>query len=72
MTTAHRVVPKDGYGAGDDRHNERVISVLIADDQAVVRTGFRVSLQADGDIQVVAEADTASADPDTSTGRTII
>ena len=34
----------------------RVIRVLIADDQALVRTGFRVILEAEGDIQVVAEA----------------
>ena len=39
------------------RHNERVIRVLIADDQELVRTGFRVILEAEGDIEVVAEAD---------------
>jgi DNA-binding NarL/FixJ family response regulator len=39
------------------RHNERVIKVLIADDQELVRTGFRVILEAEGDIQVVAEAE---------------
>jgi DNA-binding NarL/FixJ family response regulator len=33
-----------------------VIRVLIADDQALVRTGFRVILEAEGDIEVVAEA----------------
>jgi DNA-binding NarL/FixJ family response regulator len=33
-----------------------VIRVLIADDQALVRTGFRVILEAEGDITVVAEA----------------
>jgi DNA-binding NarL/FixJ family response regulator len=32
--------------------------VLIADDQQLVRTGFRVILEAEGDIEVVAEADT--------------
>src|SRR3982750_107180 len=37
-------------------HNEAVISVLIADDQELVRTGFRVILEAEGDIEVVAEA----------------
>ena len=31
--------------------------MLIADDQELVRTGFRVILEAEGDIQVVAEAD---------------
>ena len=34
-----------------------MIRVLIADDQELVRTGFRVILEAEGDIQVVAEAD---------------
>ena len=34
----------------------RVIRVLIADDQELVRTGFRVILESEGDIQVVAEA----------------
>jgi DNA-binding NarL/FixJ family response regulator len=33
-----------------------VITVLIADDQELLRTGFRVILEADGDIEVVAEA----------------
>ncbi len=33
------------------------IKVLLADDHAVVRTGFRLLLQASADIQVVAEAD---------------
>ena len=33
-----------------------VIRVLIADDQSLVRTGFRVILEAEGDIQVVSEA----------------
>jgi len=33
-----------------------VIRVLVADDQALVRTGFRVILESEGDIEVVAEA----------------
>jgi DNA-binding NarL/FixJ family response regulator len=37
--------------------NEWVIRVLIADDQELVRTGFRVILEAEGDIEVVAEAE---------------
>jgi DNA-binding NarL/FixJ family response regulator len=37
-----------------------VITVLIADDQALVRTGFRVILEAEGDIQVVAEVENGS------------
>jgi len=37
-----------------------VIRVLIADDQELVRTGFRVILEAEGDIEVVAEADTGA------------
>ncbi len=36
----------------------RKIRVLVADDQTLVRTGFRVILEAEGDIEVVAEADT--------------
>jgi DNA-binding NarL/FixJ family response regulator len=36
------------------------IRVLIADDQRLVRTGFRVILEAEGDIEVVAEADTGT------------
>ena len=35
----------------------RVIRVLIADDQELVRTGFRVILEAEGDIEVVAEVE---------------
>jgi DNA-binding NarL/FixJ family response regulator len=33
-----------------------VIRVLLADDQALIRAGFRVLLEAAGDVQVVAEA----------------
>lgn len=40
------------------RQNVTVIRVLIADDHALVRTGFRVILEAEGDIEVVAEAST--------------
>ncbi|MET3425505.1 DNA-binding NarL/FixJ family response regulator [Actinoplanes tereljensis] len=36
------------------------IRVLVADDQTLVRTGFRVILEADGDIEVVAEAATGT------------
>ncbi|MFH9610906.1 response regulator [Streptomyces sp. NPDC017448] len=32
------------------------ISVLLADDQPMIRTGFRLILEAEGDIEVVAEA----------------
>jgi DNA-binding NarL/FixJ family response regulator len=37
-----------------------VIKVLIADDQELVRTGFRLILQAEPDLEVVAEAATGS------------
>lgn len=40
------------------REDDGVIRVLVADDQALVRTGFRVILESEGDIEVVAEADT--------------
>jgi DNA-binding NarL/FixJ family response regulator len=46
-----------------DRQNLVVsakIRVLVADDQTLVRTGFRVILEAEGDIEVVAEADTGT------------
>jgi DNA-binding NarL/FixJ family response regulator len=43
-----------------NRQDGRVIRVLIADDQALLRTGFRVILEAEGDIEVVAEADTGT------------
>jgi DNA-binding NarL/FixJ family response regulator len=42
---------------GRVRHNGPMITVLIADDQELVRTGFRVILEAEGDIEVVAEAE---------------
>jgi DNA-binding NarL/FixJ family response regulator len=48
-------------GWATDRQNLVVsakIRVLVADDQTLVRTGFRVILEAEGDIEVVAEADT--------------
>jgi DNA-binding NarL/FixJ family response regulator len=38
-----------------------VIRVLIADDQALMRQGFRMILSAESDIDVVGEADTGSA-----------
>jgi DNA-binding NarL/FixJ family response regulator len=56
MKIFQRVILKEAPLAAG-RHNERVIRVLIADDQELVRTGFRVILEAEGDIQVVAEAD---------------
>jgi len=37
-----------------------VIRILIADDQTLVRTGFRVILESEDDIEVVAEADTGA------------
>jgi DNA-binding NarL/FixJ family response regulator len=36
--------------------SERALRVLIADDQALVRTGFRLILEAEEDIEVVGEA----------------
>src|SRR5262245_20645374 len=57
MKSFQRVILKDASPVTGGRHNEGVIRVLIADDQELVRTGFRVILEAEGDIQVVAEAD---------------
>jgi DNA-binding NarL/FixJ family response regulator len=51
-----RVILKEDSPQACSRHNEQVIRVLIADDQELVRTGFRVILEAEGDIEVVAEA----------------
>jgi DNA-binding NarL/FixJ family response regulator len=50
-------------GRRGERKNRGVpqkIRVLVADDQTLVRTGFRVILEAEGDIEVVAEADTGT------------
>ena len=57
MTLGRRVILKEDSAPGGGRHNERVIRVLIADDQELVRTGFRVILETEGDIEVVAEAE---------------
>ncbi len=57
MKSRERVILQNGSPVAAGRHNERVITVLIADDQELVRTGFRVILEAESDIQVVAEAD---------------
>jgi DNA-binding NarL/FixJ family response regulator len=46
--------------AGHNRGVSDKIRVLVADDQTLVRTGFRVILEAEGDIEVVAEADTGT------------
>lgn len=59
MTSGNRVIlgnepPPSGY-RGKMRS---VIRVLVADDQALLRAGFRVILESDGDIEVVAEAAT--------------
>lgn len=47
-----------GTGTGTIVSMSAKIRVLLADDQTLVRTGFRVILEAEGDIEVVAEADT--------------
>jgi DNA-binding NarL/FixJ family response regulator len=39
------------------------IGVLLADDQAMVRAGFRMILESDPDISVVGEALAATPDP---------
>jgi DNA-binding NarL/FixJ family response regulator len=44
----------------DNRDVPEKIRVLVADDQTLVRTGFRVILEAEGDIEVVAEAETGA------------
>src|ERR1700710_377341 len=52
-----RVILTEDPQRPEDRQNERVIRVLVADDQELVRTGFRVILEAEGDIEVVGEAE---------------
>jgi DNA-binding NarL/FixJ family response regulator len=47
-------------GERKNRGVPQKIRVLVADDQTLVRTGFRVILEAEGDIEVVAEADTGT------------
>jgi DNA-binding NarL/FixJ family response regulator len=57
------VLRRDDPTTTRDRHNRGMpekIRVLVADDQTLVRTGFRVILEAEGDIEVVAEADTGT------------
>jgi DNA-binding NarL/FixJ family response regulator len=49
-----------GRRGRDNRDVPEKIRVLVADDQTLVRTGFRVILEAEGDIEVVAEADTGA------------
>jgi len=56
MNLTRRVILKEDPPQARGRQNERVIRVLIADDQELVRTGFRVILESEGDIEVVAEA----------------
>ena len=56
MILTPRVILKEDSLGTRGRHNESVIRVLIADDQELVRTGFRVILESEGDIEVVAEA----------------
>jgi DNA-binding NarL/FixJ family response regulator len=56
MICTPRVILRDDSPPASGGHNEQVIRVLIADDQELVRTGFRVILESEGDIQVVAEA----------------
>jgi len=57
MNLTRRVILKEDPPQARGRQNERVIRVLIADDQELVRTGFRVILETEGDIEVVAEAE---------------
>jgi DNA-binding NarL/FixJ family response regulator len=44
-------------GPAADQRGDRLIRVALADDQALVRAGFRVLLDAEDDIEVVGEAD---------------
>src|SRR5947209_9107920 len=57
MTLTRAILLEEDEPLSRARQNERVIRVLIADDQVQLRTGFRVILEAEGDIEVVAEAE---------------
>jgi DNA-binding NarL/FixJ family response regulator/class 3 adenylate cyclase len=48
-------------GTGEPEAPARPITVVIADDQRLLRTGFRVILEAEPDIEVVGEADDGRA-----------
>src|SRR4051812_18835284 len=51
--SAGRILLRDDPAPPPGRENRCMIRVLIADDQTLVRTGFRVILEAEGDIEVV-------------------
>jgi DNA-binding NarL/FixJ family response regulator len=57
MIIGPRVILEEDSRGPEVGENGGVIRVLIADDQELVRTGFRVILEAEGDIEVVAEAE---------------
>jgi two-component system response regulator NreC len=44
------------YGAAVSGEGDEVITIMLADDHAVVRAGLRMLLEAEGDMSVVAEA----------------
>jgi DNA-binding NarL/FixJ family response regulator len=53
-----RILLQEDSATGPNRHDERVpIRVLIADDQRLLRAGFRVILDSEPDIEVVGEAE---------------
>src|SRR6185312_17022724 len=52
--------PRGGNSPGGPA-GERMIRILLVDDHAVVRTGFRLLLQARPDVAVVGEADSGEA-----------
>ena len=54
-TTRRRTWPS-ARRSGAERRKSRVVRVLIVDDQALVRAGFRMILEAEPDIEVVGEA----------------
>ena len=48
-------------GSGNPKGGVPMIRVLLADDQALVRAGFHALLDAQGDIEVVGEAEDGEA-----------
>ena len=58
-----------GRATGEPDAPARPITVVIADDQRLLRTGFRVILEAEPDIEVIGEADDGRAAVDVVTRR---
>ena len=61
MILTPAVILKEDPRRADSGHTGPVITVLVADDQQLLRAGFRVILESEPDITVVAEAPAVAA-----------